>query len=88
MKSDEDRDGRFPQLPLALEPEDRLELEMLVFDEDPLDAQEFLAEQGIEAGEDADPLIVCKEWLKRIREAEQGRLRIRYDDKGPTMDLT
>ena len=88
MNSDEDRLRRFGRLPLALTPRARLELEMVVLDEDSLDAQEFLAEQGIEAGEAADPLAICKEWLKRIREAEQGRLRIRYDDKGPTMDLT
>jgi len=88
MKSDEDRDRCFPQLPLALKPRARLELEMVVLDEDPLDAQQFLVEQGIEAGEQIDPLVICKEWLKRIREAEQGKLRIRYDDKGPSMDLT
>jgi hypothetical protein len=88
MKSDEEGDLRCGRLPLALKPRARLELEMVVLDEDPLDAQEFLAEQGIEAGEVADPVAVCKEWLKRIREAEQGKLRIRYDDKGPTMDLS
>jgi hypothetical protein len=88
MNSDEDRRRRFGRLPLALKPRARLELEMLVLDGDRLDAQEFLAERGVEAGDEADPLVVCKEWLKRIREAEQGRLRIRYDDKGPTMDLT
>ena len=88
MKSDEHSDQHFPRLPLALKPRARLELEMLVLDGDRLGAQEFLADQGIEAGAESNPLAVCKEWLKRIREAEQGRLRIRYDEKGPTMDLT
>ncbi|HUW94990.1 MAG TPA: hypothetical protein VMW58_04325, partial [Anaerolineae bacterium] len=67
MKSDEGGDRRFPQLPLALKPRARLELEMVVLDEDPLDAQEFLVAQGIDAGEGADPLAHCKQWLKWIR---------------------
>ncbi len=58
MNSDEDRRRRFGRLPLALTPRARLELEMVVLDEDSLDAQEFLAEQGIEAGEAADPLAI------------------------------
>jgi hypothetical protein len=88
MKSDEHSDQPFPRLPLALKPRARLQLEMLVLDGDRLDAQEFLADQGIEEGDEADPRVICKEWLKRIREAEQGRLRIRYDDKGPMLDLS
>jgi hypothetical protein len=61
---------------------------MVVLDEDPGDARDFLVGEGIDVGEDSDPLAVCEEWLKRLREAEQGKLSIRYDDKGPTMDLS
>jgi hypothetical protein len=73
---------------VALKPQDRQELEMLVLDEDPLDAQEFLQRLGIEIGQGDDPLAICKQWLKRIKRGEQGRLQIRWDDKGPTMDLS
>lgn len=88
MNGDQDGDQRSPQLPLALQPAARLELEMVVLDEDPRDAREFLAKHGIEADQDCNPVVLCKEWLKRIREAERGKLRIRYDDKGPTMGLS
>jgi len=88
MNNEQGRDPRFPRLPLAFTPRARLELEMVVLDEDTADARDFLAAQGIEVDEESDPLAVCKEWLKRLREAEQGKLSIRYNDKGPTMDLS
>jgi len=87
-KRDVDRDQRITRLPLALQSRARLELEMVVLDEDPLDAQEFLVAQGIDAGEGADPLAHCKQWLKWIREAGQRKLRVGYDDKGLTMDVS
>lgn len=43
---------------------------------------------GIEIGDADDPLALCKRWLKRIQGGERGKLRIKYDDKGPTMDLS
>ena len=86
MKSDEDRAGRFPQLPLALEPDGRLELEMIVLDQDSADARELLSRHGIEGGEGSDPLALCTEWLKRLRETEKQKHHIRYDQKGPTLD--
>ena len=61
---------------------------MVVLDEDALDAREFLQALGIETGERDDALALCKRWLKRIQGGERGKLRIRYDDKGPTMDLS
>lgn len=54
-----------PELPAALPPRDRLELEMVVLDEDPFDAREFLERLGIETGEGDDALALCKKWLKR-----------------------
>ena len=61
---------------------------MVVLDEDALDAREFLQRLGIETGERDDALALCKRWLKRIQGGERGKLRIRYDDKRPTMDLS
>ena len=86
--TDKDRQPGLPNLPVALKPRDRLELEMVVLDEDPQDAREFLDEHGVEIGEGDDPLAVCTKWLRRIEAAERGRLKIRYTDKGPTLDLT
>ena len=87
MNSDENRQGRFPQLPLTIRPEDRLELEMIVLDQDSVEAGELLTRQGIEVGDGADPLAVCAEWLKRLLQVEHKKHNVRYDDKGPTIDL-
>lgn len=75
-----------PELPAALPPRDRLE--MVVLDEDPFDAREFLERLGIETDEGDDALALCKKWLKSIKGGERGKLRIRHDDQGPTMDLS
>ena len=74
-------------LPMGLKPENKLWLEMLVADESLEEAQEFLGEHGVEIGEDENPLTVCKKWFKEIRRGEQGKLQIRFTDKGPTMDI-
>ncbi|NIN69188.1 MAG: hypothetical protein GTO63_31805 [Anaerolineae bacterium] len=88
MAEEKLKEPGLPELPVALKPQDRLELEMVVLDEDPLDARVFLQRLGIETGKGDDPLALCKRWLKRIRGGERGKLRVRYDDKGPTMDLS
>jgi hypothetical protein len=88
MAEEKPKEPALPDLPVALRPQDRLELEMVVLDKDPLDAREFLHRLGIEIGDADDPLALCKRWLKRIHGGERGKLRIRYDDKGPTMDLS
>jgi len=87
MDSDEARAGRFPRLPLTIRPEHRLELEMIVLDQDSVEAGEFLTGLGIEVGKGADPLGVCAEWLKRLLQVEHKKHNVRYDDKGPTIDL-
>ena len=79
-------DDASDRLPVALQPEDRLELEMIVLDQDTSEAAEFLAGQGIDVGQTADPLQVCTEWLKRLQQAEQKGHDIRFDEKGPTME--
>ncbi len=86
--TEQDKHRYPPRLPAALQPQDRLALEMLVLDEDPQDAREFLEKLGIEIGEGDSPLAICRKWLNRIKRGEQGKLRIRYNDKGPTMDLS
>jgi len=88
MTEEEHTEPGLPELPAALPPRGRLELEMIVLDEDPLDAQQFLERLGIETGDGDDALALCKKWLKRIKGGERGKLRIRYDNKGPTMDLS
>lgn len=75
-------------LPKALKPQDRQVLEMLVIDEDPTDAQAFLTEHGVTITEEDDPLRICKSWFREIRRGEQGKLQIRFTDKGPTMDVS
>jgi hypothetical protein len=77
-----------PELPSALPPRDRLELETVVLDEDPFDAREFLERLGIETGEGDDPLTLCKNWPRRMIGAERAKLRMRYDDKTALMDLS
>ena len=74
-------------LPKALKPLDRQVLEMLVVDDDQTGAQEFLTEHGIGLAEGSNPLKICKSWIKEIRRGEQGKLQIRFTDKGPTMDI-
>jgi len=74
-------------LPKALKPLDRQVLEMLVVDDDQAGAQEFLTEHGIGLAEGNNPLQICKSWVKEIRRGEQGKLQIRFTDKGPTMDI-
>jgi hypothetical protein len=88
IMTEQNKEQGLPDLPVALKLQDRQELEMIVLDRDPLDAQEFLERLGIEIGEGDDALATCKEWLRRIKRGEQGRLQIRWEDKGPTMDLS
>jgi hypothetical protein len=88
MDSDEDRVRRFEQLPLALKPGARLELEMIVLDQDAVDAAEFLSRHGMEGEQGTDPLALCTEWLKRLQKVERKKHRVRYDDKGPKLDLS
>ena len=74
-------------LPKALKPKDRQILEMLVIDEDSVEAKTFLTEHGITIVEQDDPLKICRGWFREIRRGEQGKLKIRFTDKGPTMDI-
>ena len=87
MKESLSESGPLSNLPKALKPEDRQILEMLVVDEDPAEAQTFLIEHGITIAEQDDPLRICKGWFREIRRGEQGKLQIRFSDKGPTMDI-
>ena len=72
----------------GLKPFDRQVLDMLVVDKDQMGAKEFLAEHGIVIDEGEDPLRVCSTWTREIKKGEQGKLQIRFSDKGPTMDIS
>lgn len=87
MKEIHNESSPSSNLPKALKPEDRQVLEMLVVDEDPAEAQTFLTGHGITIAKQDDPLRICKGWFRDIRRGEQGKLQIRFTDKGPTMDL-
>jgi hypothetical protein len=88
IMTEQNNEQDLPGMPVPLKLQDRQELEMIVLDRDPLDAQEFLERLGIEFGEGDDALATCRKWLRRIKRGEQGRLQIRWDDKRPTMDLS
>ena len=87
MKEIHNESSPSSNLPKALKPADRQVLEMLVVDEDIAEARIFLTEQGVGIAEGEDPLKVCKSWFKEIRRGAQGKLQIRFTDKGPTMDI-
>jgi hypothetical protein len=61
---------------------------MIVLDQDAAEAAEFLARQGIEREQGVDPLAICAEWLKRLQQVERKKHRVRYDDKGPKLELS
>jgi hypothetical protein len=88
MMTEQNKRAGLPNLPAPLKPQDRLELEMLVLDEDAADAQGFLARFGAEILERDEALAICRKWLKKIRAGERGKLQIRYTDKGPTLDMS
>jgi hypothetical protein len=88
MNSDEGSVDAFPHLPLTIESKARLELEMIVLDQDAEEAGEFLSRHGIGVREDTGSLQTCAEWLKRLELTEHKKHHIRYDEKGPMIDLS
>ncbi len=75
------------QFPVGLGPQDRLLLEILVIDEDAEGTSVFLTDHGIGLTEGENSIRVCKSWFKEVRKGEQGKLQIRFSDKGPTIDI-
>jgi len=69
-----------------LQPKERITLEMIVLDSDKDGTADFLSGYGLKI-KDSEAIVYCKKWLKNIERGEQGRLNIRFSDKGPGMDL-
>jgi len=68
MKEQEQAQAHFP---FGLTPEDRLNLQMLVVDEDNAEAGTMLNKYGIPLAEGVSPLDTCKQWFRLIQGAEQ-----------------
>lgn len=71
---------------IYLQPKERIALEMIVLDSDKNGAVDFLSGYGLKI-KDSEAIVYCKKWLKNIERGEQGKLNIRFSDKGPRMDL-
>lgn len=59
------------QFPFSLPEQDRLFLEMLVVDEDGVEAQAMLDKYGVEVSQGGSPLHVCQQWFRSIKDAEK-----------------
>ena len=64
----------------------RLELGIIVLDRDKDSAFNFLRKQDISINE-MEPLRYCTEWLKKIKRAEEEKLKIRFSDRGPRINF-
>ena len=69
-----------------LSPSEKLELERIVLDKDTGSALSFIKKHNISASE-AESLKYCTEWLKKIKKAEEERLKIKFSDKGPSINI-
>jgi len=65
---------------------ERLELERIVLDKDAGSALNFIKQHNITANE-AEPLKYCSQWLKKVKKAEEEKLKIRFSDKGPSINI-
>lgn len=71
---------------IYLRPKERIALAMIVLDSDKNGAVDFLSGYRLKI-KDSEAFIYCKKWLRNIERGEQGKLNIRFTDKGPRMDL-
>jgi len=71
---------------IYLKPKERIALEMIVLDLDKNGAVDFLSGYGSKI-KDSEAIVYCKKWLKNVERGDQGKLNIRFTDKGPRMDL-
>ncbi len=67
-----------------LSPNDRLELEMIVLDKDTISALNFIKKHRISVNE-TESLEYCTEWLRKIKKAEEEKLKIKFSGKGPSI---
>jgi len=65
---------------------ERLELEAIIIDKDKKSALNFIKKYGFDLDE-SQSLEYCTEWLKRIRKGEQEKLKIKFTNKGPRINI-
>lgn len=69
-----------------LNTKERLELEIIVLDKDKRSALNFMRKYNFILNE-AESLEYCTEWLKKIKKGEQEKLKIKFTDKGPRINI-
>jgi hypothetical protein len=69
-----------------LNTKERLELEIIVLDKDKRSALNFMRKYNVILNE-AESLKYCTEWLKKIKKGEEGKLKIKFTDKGPRINI-
>ena len=65
---------------------ERLELEIIVLDKDKKSALNFMRKHDFILNE-AESLKACTEWLKKIKKGEEGKLKIKFTDKGARINI-
>ena len=65
---------------------ERLELEAIIIDKDKKSALNFIKKYGFDLDE-SQSFEYCTEWLKRIRKGEQEKLKIKFTNKGPRINI-
>lgn len=65
---------------------ERLELEIIVLDKDKDAAFNFTRKHNISLNE-TESLKYCIDWLKKIKRGEEEKLKIRFSDKGPKINI-
>jgi hypothetical protein len=65
---------------------ERLELEIIVLDKDKKAALNFARKHSISFNE-TESLKYCIEWLKKIKKGEDEKLKIKFSDKGPRINI-
>ena len=65
---------------------ERLELEIIVLDKDKKSALNFMIKHNISLNE-IESLKYCIEWLKKIKKGDNEKLKIKFSDKGPRINI-
>ena len=65
---------------------ERLELEIIVLDRNKKAALNFTRKHNIFLSE-TESVNYCIEWLKKIKKGEEGKLKIKFTDKGPKINI-
>ena len=65
---------------------ERLELEIIVLDKDKKAALNFARKHNISLNE-IESLKYCIEWLKKIKKGDNEKLKIKFSDKGPRINI-